>query len=385
MNILFPYMARWRSANWTRYHQLLTALCRKGHRAFILEPPPLPKAEETNYTDLEIDLPEGMVVQEIRPPFWESSLPLEKLAKKGLITLATKLALPKFIEQNAIDVLLLYNFPQHILALGAPCLTVFDVADDLVAMFDQEAGRVGRFAFHWLAKAFQDHLMRRSALVTTSSTVLAERLNDNVVVLPNGVDLEAAQRADGRRIREQYETPIVGFLGAFEYFVDFDMVLAAAEALKDVTFLLVGTGRLWKAIKAQVAAKSLMNVALPGPVPYPKGLDYIAAMDVCLIPFKRSPISDGVCPLKLFEYAALRKPIISTSFAEIRRLGGDFIVFADTPSELIIALRRILNHPDKVQSLVLQGYELVRSRYRWDVISDQFLQLIQEVQIANPT
>jgi glycosyltransferase involved in cell wall biosynthesis len=320
-----------------------------------------------------------MVVKEIRPPFWESRLPLEKLAKKGLITLATKLVLPKFVEQNAIDLLLLYNFSQYMLALGAPCLTVFDVADDLVAMFDKEAGRVGRFAFHWLAKAFQDRLMRKSALVTTPSTVLAERMNDNVVVLPNGVDLEAAQRANGQRIREQYETPIVGFLGAFEYFVDFELVLEAAERLKEVTFLLVGTGRLWKAVKTRVEERSLANVVLPGPVPYPRGFDYIAAVDVCLIPFKRVPVSDGACPLKLFEYAALMKPIISTSSAEIRRLGGDFIVFADTPSELITAIRGILNHPDSVQHLVVRGYELIQTRYRWDIISDRFLQLVQEV------
>ena len=61
MNILFPYLARWRSANWSRYHQLLTLLCRKGHRVYVLEPPPLPSAQETNYTDLDVELPEGMV------------------------------------------------------------------------------------------------------------------------------------------------------------------------------------------------------------------------------------------------------------------------------------------------------------------------------------
>jgi glycosyltransferase involved in cell wall biosynthesis len=225
--------------------------------------------------------------------------------------------------------------------------------------------------------------MRRSALVTTPSTVLAERLNGNVVVLPNGTDPDLARRADGLKIRERYKKPIVGFLGAFEYFVDFELVLEAAERLKEVTFLLVGTGRLWKAVRTRVEERSLANVVLPGPVPYPRGFDYIAAMDVCLIPFKRGPVSDGACPLKLFEYAALRKPIISTPFAEIRRIGKDFVIFADTPSELITAIRRVLNHPDSVQRLVIRGYELVQAHYRWDIISDRFLHLVQEAQIAN--
>lgn len=385
MNILFPYLARWRSANWSRYHQLLSALCRKGHRVYVLEPPPLPSAQETNYTDLDVELPEGMVVQEIRVPFWEARLPLEKLAKKGLITLATRLVLREFIQQNGVDVLLLYNFPQYVLARGTPCLTVFDMADDLIAMFDHEAGRAGRLIFHCIAQAFHDRLVQSSSLVTTPSVLLAERLDGQAVVLPNGSDWEAVQKADGRRIREQYRKPIVGFLGAFEYFVDMDLVLAAAEALKDVTFLLVGTGRLWRRVKAQVEARSLANVVLPGPVAYPTGLDYIAAMDVCLIPFKRTPVSDGACPLKLFEYAALKKPIISTSCTEIRRLGKEFVIFADTPSEFIAALRRIPNRPPSVEDLVLRGYELVQSRYRWDIISDQFLQLIRAAQSSNAT
>jgi len=374
-------MARWRSANWTRYHQLLTALCRKGHRVFILEPPALASSEETNYTELDIKLPEGMAVHEIRVPLWETRLPLEKLTKKALATLATKHILQDFIEQHAINVLLLYNFPQYVLARGTSCLTVFDIADDLLAMFDHEVGQAWQPILHGMAEGLQNRLIQTSHLVTTPSIVLAEQLSNRAVVLPNGADWEAVQKADGRRIREWYKKPIVGFLGAFEYFVDFDLVLAAAEALQDVTFLLVGTGRLWKTIKAQVEARSLTNVYLPGPVPYPRGLDYVAAMDICLIPLnKKTPVSAGACPLKLFEYAALKKPIISTSASEVVIICKDFATFADTPSELIKAIKRLLDCPDSAQVLTARGLELVQSRHRWDIISAQFLELVQAAQ-----
>lgn len=375
-------MARWRSANWTRYHQLLTALCRKGHQVFILEAPALALSEETNYTDLDIELPEGMFVQEIRMPFWEMRLPQDKLVKKGLITLATKPVLGDLIQQNAIDILLLYNFPQYVLARGTSCPIVFDIADDLIAMFDHEVGQAWRPILHGIAEGLQNRLIQTSHLVTTSSVVLAERLGNRAVVVPNGVDWEAAQKADGRRIRERYKTPVVGFLGAFEYFVDFDLVLAAAEVLKEVSFLLVGTGRLWKTVRAQVETRSLMNVYLPGPVPYPRGLDYIAAMDICLIPLKKSPVSDGACPLKLFEYAALRKPIISTSTSEVMKVGRDFAIFADTPAELVENIRRILHHPDSTWHFINRGYKLVQSTYRWDVISDRFLELVDAAQLS---
>jgi glycosyltransferase involved in cell wall biosynthesis len=382
VNILFPYLARWRTANWSRYHGLLHALCAKGHQVVILEAPPLPASQETNYADVEVDLPQGMILQELQPPLWRQSMPLDKLAKKGLVTLASRAALLDVVREYDIDVLLLYNFPQYVLAANAPCLTVFDMSDDLLAMFDHEAGRLGRLALHWLAAAMHERLLQRSALVTAPSAVLAERQRRRVAVLPNGVDWEAAQEANGSQIRARYATPIVGFLGAFEYFVDFDPVLAAAAALPDVTFLLVGGGRSWQAVRARVEAAALDNVVLPGPVPHWEGLDYIAAMDIGLIPFAKGAVSHAACPLKLFEYAALRKPVVSTRIAEIVQLAADFVSFADSSQELVAVLRRLLKAPHEAQQRVDRGYELARTRYRWDLIADQFVELVEATKIA---
>ena len=382
VNILFPYLARWRSANWSRYHGLLHALCAKGHRVVILEAPPLSASQETNYADLEVDLPAGMIVQELQPPLWRYTMPLDKLAKKGLVVLASRAVLPDVVRDHDIDVLLLYNFPQYVLAAAAPCLTVFDMSDDLLAMFDHEAGRLGRLALHWLAAAMHERLVQRSALVTAASAILAERQRRQVSVLPNGVDWEAAQQANGTHIRSRYRTPIVGFLGAFEYFVDFDPVLAAAAALPDVTFLLVGGGRSWQAVKARVEAAALDNVVLPGPVPHQEGLDHIAAMDVGLIPFSEDAVSHAACPLKLFEYAALKKPVVSTRIAEIIHLAEGFVTFADSNAELVAVLTRLLEAPDEAQQPADRGYELVRSRYRWELIADQFVALIDAAQSA---
>ena len=71
----------------------------------------------------------------------------------------------------------------------------------------------------------------------------AVRLGEKAVVVPNGVCLREAAGGDGKELRARYRPPIVGYLGAFEYFVDFDLVLTAARALREVTFLLVGAGR----------------------------------------------------------------------------------------------------------------------------------------------
>ena len=67
MKLLFPYLARWRSANWTRYHQLLGELARQGHDIIVFEPPPRP-SHETNYTELPVPLPPRLQVRETPIP-----------------------------------------------------------------------------------------------------------------------------------------------------------------------------------------------------------------------------------------------------------------------------------------------------------------------------
>ena len=48
----------------------------------------------------------------------------------------------------------------------------------------------------------------------------------------------------------------------------------------------------------------------------------MAACDICLLPFRSDAVSHAACPLKLFEYAALGKPIVSTPVREVERIAG---------------------------------------------------------------
>jgi glycosyltransferase involved in cell wall biosynthesis len=197
--------------------------------------------------------------------------------------------------------------------------------------------------------------------------------------------LDEIAAADGTAWRQRYPGPIVGYLGAFEYFVDMDPVLSAAARLPEVTFLLVGGGRDLESVRRLARQASLENVVLPGPVSHRIGLDYVAAMDVCLIPFKRGPVADGACPLKLFEYAALRKPVISIRTAEVMRIAGDYVLFADTADELCQAINELLSTPNDFRHLQERGYEKVQQSYSWDTIAERFLLAIESVMRGNST
>ena len=375
MTFLFPYMVRWRASNWARYQQLLTHLCRKGHQVIVLEPPPL-TLSEPGFIDLDNTLPEGMSVVQVPVPLWRVKTPWQKVVRRGLYTLACRGAMREIMATRAVDVVLLYHLPQWVLPRKGPWLTVFDVADDLAAMLAHELGWPGNRGVRRAAESLQRRLAVQCQLVTTASTCLRERLGEKAVVVPNGVCLREAAGGDGKELRARYRPPIVGYLGAFEYFVDFDLVLTAARALREVTFLLVGAGRELAALGERVTREGLTNVVLAGPVPRRLVFNYLAAMDVCLIPFRRSAVGEAACPLKLFEYAGAQRPVISTPVREVRTVGKEFVTFAGDAGELRQAISELLSSPQRCAPLVAKGLEIVRRQYTWGALAERFLSLV---------
>ncbi len=68
----------------------------------------------------------------------------------------------------------------------------------------------------------------------------------------------------------------------------------------------------------------------------------MAALEVALIPFRLGSVADAAGPLKLFEYLALRRPVVSTPTAEIRRLSSDWVFIAPTVGEWADLINGIL-------------------------------------------
>jgi len=199
-----------------------------------------------------------------------------------------------------------------------------------------------------------------------------------VHVLANGVSADQmVALTDGQPINVvKNEKFTVGFLGAFEYFIDFDIILDAAERLPAVHFLLVGSGRDWEGVKQAVADRQLNNIELTGGVPHDEVFDCIDRMDVCLNIFKPIPVSHRACPIKLFEYLSRHKPVISTRLHEMPYIDdGNFLYYADQPEELVLAIERIQQNPEEAFEMAHKGYNAVNERFTWEKLATRFLEL----------
>ena len=113
MKILFPYLARWRSANRSRYHQLLTHLCELGHQVYVLTAPPM-ALNDISANDLiasDDQLPQGLTISELEAPqslrsFWRMPVRRSKLLKKGLVSITSLNQICRFVDREKIDVLI---------------------------------------------------------------------------------------------------------------------------------------------------------------------------------------------------------------------------------------------------------------------------------------
>lgn len=121
--------------------------------------------------------------------------------------------------------------------------------------------------------------------------------------------------------------PRVGFVGGIDaHTFDPALFVEVARTLPDVQFVLVGACSLppdWCV---------LPNVHLMGKRPYEDVARYMAASDVLIMPWNNSEWIRACNPVKLKEYLAVGRPIVSTPFHELRWYEGLVSVAQNAPS-----------------------------------------------------
>lgn len=371
MRIVFPYLARARTANWSRYQQLLLARVRAGDKVRFLEPPPR-RSSETNFHEIEFDFPAGFEIEEVPVwrAFWNTRLPFDKILKKGAYSYFANRRARSIVASNRSDVVMIYNLSQQGI-FGAGCPVSFDVADDLPAMLRHEAGVAGAL-LEGMANRRLAAMTRRASLVTTPSRVLLPTLGPRAALIPNGVSPAEIRfaRAKANSAGSDFR---IGFLGSFEYFIDFDLVLDLAARLADTRFILIGGGRRWREVRERVERMRLANVELTGPLGHAGALARLAECSLSLCPFTRDRVGHGASPLKLFESLALGVPVLATRTREIGLEQPPNTLFADDAREAEAAVREFRSRPEagrRAESEAAASRILVS--HSWDRIAEDW-------------
>ena len=83
------------------------------------------------------------------------------------------------------------------------------------------------------------------------------------------------------------------------------------------------------------------RLILTGRIPYDAIPKYLAAADVCLLPFHTVPATKHIVPIKLYEYMAAAKPVIAAPLPGVRRDVGETngVIYAPAANQLQTALQ----------------------------------------------
>ncbi len=177
---------------------------------------------------------------------------------------------------------------------------------------------------------------------TLASSIRARRPDVPIAVIRNGVDPEFFCTRAARSARPPDVPPpsrrIVGFVGALYEWIDWDLIDQATRALPDTAFVFVGPEDGRGQARRFAAAR---NVAFLGRRPYDRIPAYMQAFDVCWVPFRRDPVGLSANPVKIYEYLALGKPVVSTPVADVDSFGACIRV-GRTPGEIVAHIRAAL-------------------------------------------
>lgn len=193
-------------------------------------------------------------------------------------------------------------------------------------------------------RAMDEETTRKADLVFVASATLLESkrsLNAGTHVSPHGVDLDHFAQARSERIEtpadiQDLPGPVIGFFGLIEQWIDLDLVDYLAEQRPDWTFVLVG--------RIAVPEKNVprrSNIRYLGVRPYAQLPQYGARFDAAIIPYRLTRQVLHANPIKLREYLAMGKPIVSVSTPEIDKY-ADVVRIARTREEFLAKLSEVI-------------------------------------------
>jgi teichuronic acid biosynthesis glycosyltransferase TuaH len=224
-------------------------------------------------------------------------------------------------------------YAEHMIGRLGEAATIYDITDDWTQFGDEGSTR------RRIVEQDRRLSERADAIIVCSEALHASKAEyaDKLHLIGNGVDCE--HYADVRNcdsplpaLVRSWRRPVLGYTGTLHRDrLDVTLLVEIARRMREGTVVLIGPCHLNGDERRRLEATG--RVVLAGPIPYAKLPEAMRGFDVCIVPHRVTPFTESLNPIKLWEYLAAGKPIVSTPVAGFRdypqhvRLAGDADAF----------------------------------------------------------
>lgn len=200
-------------------------------------------------------------------------------------------------------------------------------------------------------------LISSTDLAIFVSDPLRQRKKDSLqdsYVVPSGYNEELfsykeEKKTDVPEELKELKHPIIGITGTLLDQLDLKIVLYLAQKNPAYNFVYLGPtgGDQDDTFYALVGSNNVHFLGYRTPYDVPR---YVSKFDVCIMPHKKNVLNFSASPIKVFEYLALGKPVVSTPFPSLTEL-DHVIHFADGEEDFNNLLKQAIDDDNEYARL----------------------------------
>ena len=227
-----------------------------------------------------------------------------------------------------------------------------------------------------IVRDMEQRLVARADVILAASDESYRRLSLSgkpTYLIPHGVDLAhfSAKVEIEHPVLKTIPEPRVGFFGLIDGRMDQTLVSDVARRMPDYSFVFAGP----RDATAQNLATG-QNVHFIGQIRYEDLPALIAGLEVLVIPYKTGSLANVLSPLKLREYLATGKPIVSTPIAAARDWAQYVAVASDAEGWMKTISALIRNGPRATTSDI----QLTLSKESWEQRASTLLNICERAE-----
>ncbi len=292
----------------------------------------------------------------------------QKIVLDAIREIIKKYDVKRFVYLNCFDPFYVPVLPKE---FGAK-MSIYQCVDDMA---------VSEYTIRHGVRLETEAIKQADATTCTSRELhrLKSPHSKNCHIVHNAAEtsiFEKAMHQDLARPKELLEVKgkIIGFIGNMDALrVDYPLIKTIAERNPEKTLVLVGPVNNTEI--DSLGIRNMPNVIMPGPKNITELAPYLKCFDCAIIPFICNTLTRSIYPLKINEYLASGRPVISSKFSEDIESFGEHIYLSADHEEFLnnINLAIAENTPEKMQERleVAQSNDWhSRINQVWSIVND---------------